>query len=96
MNKIPDAYARIDSRGSITIPAAIRAALGLHPGEQVRIGAEPDTGIITIHPQVSVDREQAWFWTPEWQEAERKADKDIATGRIKRMSSQSIIKEMES
>jgi len=96
MNKIPDAYARIDSRGSVTIPAAIRAALGLRPGEQVRIEAEPEAGIITIHPQVSVDREQAWFWTPEWQEAERKADEEIASGNIKKMKSKSMIKEMES
>jgi AbrB family looped-hinge helix DNA binding protein len=96
MNEIHDAYARIDTRGSITIPAAIRKALGLHAGEQVRMEVKPETGTITIHPQVSVDREQAWFWTPEWQEAERKADKDIASGKIKKMRSRSILKEMES
>ena len=96
MSKMPDAYARIDARGSVTIPAAIRKALGLRPGEQVRIEAEPKTGIITIHPQVSVDREQAWFWTPEWQKAEKEADKDIAAGKIKKMKSKSILKEIGS
>ncbi len=25
--------------------------------------------------------DQAWFWTPEWQEGEREADADIAAGR---------------
>jgi hypothetical protein len=25
--------------------------------------------------------DQAWFWTPEWQEGEREADEDIAAGR---------------
>ncbi len=27
-----------------------------------------------------IDPEQAWFWTPEWQQGEREADEDIAAG----------------
>ena len=27
-----------------------------------------------------VDPDQAWFWTPEWQAGERKADAEIAAG----------------
>ncbi len=30
---------------------------------------------------VEIDPDQAWFWTPEWQEKEREADGDIAAGR---------------
>ena len=26
--------------------------------------------------------DQAWFWTPEWQEGEREADEHIAAGRL--------------
>ena len=26
--------------------------------------------------------EQAWFWTPEWQEGEREATREIAEGRL--------------
>lgn len=33
------------------------------------------------------DRSQAWFWTKEWQEAEKQADEDIRKGRITRLSS---------
>lgn len=29
------------------------------------------------------DPDQAWFWTPEWQQMEREADEDIAAGRVK-------------
>jgi len=25
---------------------------------------------------------QSWYWTPEWQAAEKKADEDIAAGRV--------------
>jgi hypothetical protein len=27
------------------------------------------------------DGDQAWFWTPEWQDGEREADEDMAAGR---------------
>lgn len=30
---------------------------------------------------------QAYFWAPEWQEAERQADEDIRLGRTRRFSS---------
>jgi len=34
-----------------------------------------------------IDPEQAWFWTREWQQREREADKDLATGRVTRFES---------
>ncbi len=30
---------------------------------------------------------QAWFWTPEWQEAEREATEDIKTDRVREFDS---------
>lgn len=30
---------------------------------------------------------QAWYWTDEWQEGEREADKDLAEGRSERFTS---------
>ena len=92
---ILEGLARVDSRGCITIPAKIRKALGLNSGEQVRIEAVTSTGTIIVHQQVTVDKEQAWFWTPDWQKGERAADKDIAGGRVTRMKSGSLLKEME-
>jgi len=43
-------------------------------------GIEPGEVEITIK---LTDPDQAWFWTPEWQAAERKADEDLAAGRYK-------------
>jgi hypothetical protein len=34
-----------------------------------------------------IDPEQAWFWTREWQQREREADKDLATGRVTQFES---------
>jgi len=33
------------------------------------------------------DPEQAWFWTPEWQQMEKEADDDIAAGRVESFES---------
>ena len=33
------------------------------------------------------DRSQAWFWTDEWQAAEREVDEDIAAGRVQSFDS---------
>ena len=30
---------------------------------------------------IEIDPSQAWFWTPEWQAAERAADEDLRAGR---------------
>jgi len=32
----------------------------------------------------AVFENQSWYWTPEWQAAEKEADEDIATGRVHR------------
>lgn len=93
--KIIEEFARIDSRGGFTIPARIRKMFGFKPGEQLRIEADESTGTITLHQQVSIDREQAWFWTPEWQKGEREAEDDIRAGKTTRMKTDSILKEKE-
>lgn len=37
-----------------------------------------------IPPEDERDPDQAWYWTPEWQAAEREADEDIKAGRVTR------------
>ena len=34
-----------------------------------------------VAPDTDRDPDQAWFWTPEWQAAEREAEADFAAGR---------------
>jgi hypothetical protein len=34
-----------------------------------------------------IDPDQAWFWTRQWQEREREADKDLASGKVTRFES---------
>jgi hypothetical protein len=47
-------------------------------------GLEPGPVQITIE---SIDPEQAWFWTPNWQAGEKETDEDIMAGRYKDFAS---------
>ena len=40
-----------------------------------------------LTPKRLVDKDQAYFWSREWQEAEREAEEDIRAGRVKEFAS---------
>ena len=71
---------KVSRSGQITIPAAIRQALNLQEGDYVEVSLADDRILLT--PKQVVDRSQAYFWTAEWQAAEREADEDIRAGRV--------------
>ncbi len=72
--------ARIGPKHQITIPEEIFKRLRLQPGDFLAIEAHEDNFVAV--PQKLIPRDQAWFWTREWQEKEREADEDIAAGRV--------------
>ncbi len=73
------------ARGQITLPDDIRAAARLEEGDL--LDAEiTDEGIL-LRPRKVIDATQAWFWSPEWQTAERDADLDRAAGRVETFES---------
>jgi hypothetical protein len=53
--------------------------VGLREGDHVIVTVVD--GSIILTPAALIPRDQAWFWTPEWQAGEREADADIAAGR---------------
>jgi len=59
-------------------------ALDLRPGDEVELDIE-ETGAVRLVPvkTITVRRDQAWFWTPEWQKMEVEADDDLAAGRYR-------------
>ncbi len=72
--------------GTVTIPAQVRREFGLDkPGAQVEILIRD--GEIVLVPHVAVPADQAWFWTPAQQQAEREADADAAAGRFTELES---------
>ena len=49
--------------------------MGIQEGDYVEVIVVDDTVLLT--PKQLVDKSQAYFWTEEWQAAEREADEDI-------------------
>ena len=73
---------RISSKRQIAIPKHIMTALNLQPGDEIDIRIEDGTARLLPITTIKVPRDQAWFWTKEWQEKEREADDDIAAGKF--------------
>jgi len=74
-------------RGLIAFTPELRKRLRLdEPGAQLEVQELPD-GSFRIRGAVAVPSDQAWFWTDRWQQMEREADLDIATGRVNQFES---------
>jgi antitoxin MazE len=72
--------ARIGPRRQITIPQETLEELKLKPGDFLEVQVRD--GILCLVPQKLVPRDQAWFWSREWQEEEREADEAISNGEV--------------
>ncbi len=71
---------KIGPKHQITIPKNIFTRLGLEVGDYVETIVED--GTIRLVPQKLVPKDQAWFWTKEWQKGEAVADRDIADNKL--------------
>ena len=79
--------------GQVTLPAEIRATAHAAAGDVFVAEVQDDT--IVLRPKKLVDASQAYFWTDEWQAAEREASEDIAKGRVKTFrSAEALIRDL--
>ncbi|MBI2918859.1 MAG: AbrB/MazE/SpoVT family DNA-binding domain-containing protein [Chloroflexi bacterium] len=74
------AVTRIGPKHQITIPQDVFQKLGLEVGDFLEVRLRGDA--LYLVPQKLVPRDQAWFWTKEWQEREREADEAIARSEL--------------
>jgi AbrB family looped-hinge helix DNA binding protein len=74
-------YSKVTRHGQVTLPASVRRKLGIEEGDLIEILVDDDKAILL--PKKIIDKSQAYFWTKEWQEAEREASADIKAGRVK-------------
>ena len=79
------AYSKVTRHGQITLPASVRKILHVEEGDIMEIHTVDDKVVLT--PKRLIDKSQAWYWTKEWQEAEKEADEDIEAGRVKTFDS---------
>jgi bifunctional DNA-binding transcriptional regulator/antitoxin component of YhaV-PrlF toxin-antitoxin module len=71
---------RIGPKHQITITKDIFEALDLKVGDFLDAHIEDST--IVLVPQKLIPKDQAWFWSEEWQKGEKEADEDIKAGRL--------------
>ena len=64
----------------IALPKEIVRDLHLNVNDYVDIRVQNNE--IILESQVVIPKDQAYFYTPQWQDDEQKADKDIAEGRM--------------
>ena len=70
----------VGAKHQVTLPKEIVKQARLSPGDPLEVIYEGDT--ILLRPQIHVPRDQAYFWTKEWQAGEREAEEDIRAGRV--------------
>ena len=71
---------RVGPRHQVTIPKDVFDKIQLEVGDflDVRLNG----GAITMVPTKLIPKDQAWFYTPEWQKKEKEADQDMASGHV--------------
>jgi AbrB family looped-hinge helix DNA binding protein len=74
-------YSKVTRHGQVTLPASVRRKLGIEEGDIIEVVVEDDKAVLL--PKKIIDKSQAYFWTKEWQEAEREASADIKAGRVR-------------
>ena len=74
-------YSKVTRHGQVTLPASVRKRLGISEGDLVEVVVQDDKAVLL--PKKMIDSSQAYFWTKEWQEAEKEATEDIKAGRVK-------------
>ena len=85
---------KVRKKYQITLPAVIREAAGVYEGDFLTAEVQEDRTIL-LRPSRLVDADEAFFYTPEWQAAEREADEDIRLGRLSEpMSAEETIAEL--
>ncbi len=81
MGEILTTLTKVTRHGQITLPAIVRRAVNVEEGDYIEVRVEGDTIVLT--PKKLIDKSQSYFWTAEWQAAEREASADIAAGRVR-------------
>lgn len=72
-------------KSQVTIPNEIVKSLGLRAGDKLDIREEDGKLIIT--PVVVIPKDQAWFYSPEWQAMEMEVDKHKKEGKVRSVNS---------
>jgi antitoxin MazE len=87
-------FCELKDRSQITIPKNLVKKLNLKPGDILQI--EEQNGRLLLIPSVVLPKDQAWFYTKEWQEDENRVDRELKNGKgIKVSDKKDMLKELD-
>jgi AbrB family looped-hinge helix DNA binding protein len=72
---------KVREKYQVTIPEEVRGKIPLKVGERVEVTARGSE--IVIRPIVEIPRDQAWFWSKQWQDQVSQSLKDLKKGKTK-------------
>lgn len=70
---------KLGAKHQITLPRSALKRLGVGTGDYFEVRVSDSK--IELIPMALIPRDQAWFWTPDWQAKEKEADRARAAGR---------------
>ncbi|SDL31561.1 AbrB/MazE/SpoVT family DNA-binding domain-containing protein [Lacicoccus qingdaonensis] len=73
-------HVRFKKKSQVTVPSKIVEALDLQEGDDLQCRLED--GKIVLVPTISIPKDQAWFWSEQWQKEEREVEQQIKDGDI--------------
>ena len=73
---------KVSPGGQVRVPKEVMERLSISTGDYLDF--EFVEGNLVVKAKKLIDADQAWFWSKEWQEAEKAAEKDIKEGRVSR------------
>ncbi|MDP2166917.1 MAG: AbrB/MazE/SpoVT family DNA-binding domain-containing protein [Thermodesulfovibrionales bacterium] len=76
---------KVREKYQITIPEKVREKVSIKVGERVEV--EVRNGYIVIRPMIEIPKDQAWFWSREWQEGIKKAKEEYRKGKARSFKS---------
>ncbi len=85
--------ATMSRNGRLTVPAEVRAALGLGLDDETEFEVEVDTAsdALILRPVVVLRREDAWAYSPEHRALLEQAHDDSRDGRVRQITEQELL-----
>jgi AbrB family looped-hinge helix DNA binding protein len=79
----------------VALPKEVVTTLHLHVNDYLDIKVKDNK--IIVEPQLVIPKDQAYFYTPEWQKEEAQAHQDIKNGQVtKTKNLRELFKELDS
>lgn len=77
------------TRSQITIPSEIIKQLNLKQGDTLEVEIEGEQ--IILRPVIAIPKDQAFFWSKQWQAEEKQVQADVENKKINSTDSKDIL-----